>query len=324
MLEITTLTDIQTEKVEFLTEPYIPRGKITLISGDPSVGKSTLASAIAASVTTGKPLPWDLERGDVEPGNVLYQTTEDGYGDTVRPRLERLGADISRVHRINDSVHPLSLDDPRIEQAIAEKNAKMLLLDPLTSYVGTGDINSSGSIRPALTNLAMVAERTGCAVICISFLCKKGGKSQYRTFGSIDVLAIARSALTVGHYPGDDEIRVFVNSKNNLRLPGKPQSFGFDDKSGIVWLGECDITIDELLDGELDEKKRNKAASQIENAKKLIAATLSGGAVSATEIQLKADGAGISKSTLDRAKSALGVKSIKQGDNWVWQLSDAE
>jgi Mrp family chromosome partitioning ATPase len=89
MLEITTLTDIQTEEIKFLTEPYIPRGKITLISGDPGVGKSTLASAIAASVTTGKPLPWDLERGDMEPGNVLYQTTEDGYGDTVKPRLER-------------------------------------------------------------------------------------------------------------------------------------------------------------------------------------------------------------------------------------------
>jgi hypothetical protein len=324
MLKITTLTEIESEEIRFLTPPYIPAGKLSLCVGDPAAGKSTLLLSIAAAVTTGARLPWEPEDFTREPADIIWQTTEDGYSDTVKPRLERLGADLSRVHTIDDVLRPLSLDDARIEQAIVEKNAALIVLDPITSYVGMGDINSSGGIRPALTNLSFVAERTGCAVICICHLCKKnGGKAAYRTLGSIDITAIARSVITVGLYPDDPDIRVFLHSKASLTVPGKPQSFGFDEASGIVWMGDVDITIDELLAGEFDEKKRNKQASQLEKAKCFISDTLSGGTTAAAEIKELAAAAGVAKNTLDRAKSALGVRSEKRGDAWFWSLPTA-
>jgi hypothetical protein len=147
---------------------------------------------------------------------------------------------------------------------------------------------------------------------------KRGGKSQYRTLGSIDITAIVRSVLTVGKYPGDEEIRVCLNSKSNLTAPGKPQAFCIDETSGVCWLGECEISLDELLDGKIDKDKHEKPPSALDTAKQLISGRLTNGVVPATEMKALADSAGISRNTLERAKSALGIVSVKQGDCWLW------
>ena len=318
-LEITTISAIAEERVEFLTAPYIPLGKLSLICGDPNAGKTHLALAIAAAVTRGEPLPWESERGKVVAANVIFQSMEDGYGDTIKPRLLKLGADCDRIHVINEREHPLTLYDPRVEQAIVETGAKLMIFDPLTAYCNGFEMSNSGGIRPILTGLADVAARTNCAVVAICHLNKRGGKSQYRTLGSIDITAIARSVLTVGKMPDSEEIRVFIHSKSNLTAPGKPQAFGFDETSGLTWLGDCDITIDELLDGKMDAGKHTKPPSQLDSAKQFISAAFSDGITSATEIKAMSENAGISKNTLERAKSAMGVKSIKQGDKWQWE-----
>jgi hypothetical protein len=282
-----------------------------------------LALAIAAAVTTGSPLPWDAGRGDAEPADVIFQSMEDGYGDTIKPRLVRLGADCGRVHVINEGIYPLSLDDCRIEEAIAKTGAKMAVFDPLTAYCNGFEMASSGGIRPMLTQLADVAARTGCAITCICHLNKRGGKSQYRTLGSIDISAIARSVLTAGKYPDDEEIRCFVHGKSNLTAPGKPQAFAFDSDSRLVWLGDCQITLDELLDGKMDPKKRAKQPSQQETAERFIAAALADGITAAAEIKALAESSGISRNTLERAKTAIGAISTKDGGIWRWGMPAA-
>jgi hypothetical protein len=318
--ETTKLSDIQEETVEFLTFPYIALGKLSLITGDPNVGKTHLALAIAASVTTGEPLPWELERGAIAPADVIFESMEDGYGDTVKPRLLRLGADCERVHVINEGAYPLTLDDPRIESAIVKTGAKLVIFDPLTAYCNGFEMSNSGGIRPILTRLADVAARTNCAIVTICHLNKSGGKSQYRTLGSIDIQAIARSVITVGKMPDDDETRCFVHGKSNLTAPGKSQAYGFDEETGLVFLGSVDITLDELLDGKMNPKKQTKTPSQLDLAKQFITTVLNNGTTAAAEIKTLSESAGISKNTLDRAKSALGVKSVKEGDCWLWQL----
>ncbi|GHU59110.1 hypothetical protein FACS1894133_5150 [Clostridia bacterium] len=320
MIETTKLSDIQEETVEFLTFPYIALGKLSLITGDPNVGKTHLALAIAASVTTGEPLPWELERGKVAPADVIFESMEDGYGDTVKPRLLRLGADCDRIHVINEGAYPLTLDDPRIESAVVKTGAKLVIFDPLTAYCNGFEMSSSGGIRPILTRLAEMAARTNCAIVPICHLNKSGGKSQYRTLGSIDISAIARSVLTVGKLPDDDEIRCFVHGKSNLTASGKSQAFAFDEDSRLMWLGDYQITLDELLSGKMNPNKQPKMPSQLDVAKQFITAVMSNGVTSAAEIKMLAESAGISKNTLDRAKSALGVKSVKDGDCWQWQL----
>lgn len=200
-LKIVTMRDIEAEPVHWLWEPYVPAGKITIIQGDPGDGKTTLALAIAANVTTGSALPGS---GSTDPVSVIFQTAEDGLADTIKPRLEQFGADCGRVHVIDEDEQALSLSDERIERAIIRMDAKLFILDPLQAYLGGADMHSANGVRPLMKQLGLVAERTGCTIVIIGHLNKKGGKAQYRGLGSIDIYAAARSVLTVGRI-GEDE-----------------------------------------------------------------------------------------------------------------------
>jgi RecA/RadA recombinase len=139
-LKIITMRDVETEQVQFLWEPYIPRGKITIVQGAPGDGKTTMMLAIAAAVTNGDALPGGV---GAAPASVIFQTAEDGLADTIKPRLEQLGADCGRVHVIDEGEQSLSLADERIEQAIVKMDAKLLIIDPLQAYLGGSDMYSA-------------------------------------------------------------------------------------------------------------------------------------------------------------------------------------
>jgi len=311
-LKILTMSDVQAEQVEWLWAPYIPFGKISIIQGDPGNGKTTMALAIAAAVTTGTKLPGGHLSA---PGNVIFQTAEDGLADTIKPRLEQLGADCDRVHIIDEGETALSLSDERIEQAIVEKGARLFILDPLQAYLGGADMHSANGVRPLMKQLAAVAEWTGCAIVIIGHLNKKGGKAQYRGLGSIDIYAAARSVLTVGKLEVDEHLRGVVHNKSNLAPPGTSLAFELDPHTGFRWCGEHEITIDELLGG-----KQQAPESQSSKAKRLIQSVLAHGPVLATDMFQMAEAQGISKKTLSRAKDALGIASIKRQDKWYWQV----
>ena len=180
-LKIFTIEEIEQESVLWVWKPFIALGKISLVQGNPGVGKSTAVLALAADITNGT-LPGESDI--TEAASVIYQTAEDGYADTVKPRLQRLGADCNRVHVIDESVYPLSLSDERIEAAIMQTGAKLFIADPLQGFCRGADMNSVGSIRPLMAKLGAVAERTGCAVVLISHLRKSGGQSAYRGLGT--------------------------------------------------------------------------------------------------------------------------------------------
>ncbi|GHU91110.1 hypothetical protein FACS1894202_11990 [Clostridia bacterium] len=169
-------------------------------------------------------------------------------------------------------------------------------------------------MRPLMKHLAGVAERTGAAIVIIGHLNKKGGKSAYRGLGSIDIYAAARSVLTIGKLPLDETMRGIVHGKSNLAPPGESLAFGLDPVSGFCWLGKYPITLDELLD---DKPKKE---SQFAKARRLLETELARGEVAAVEIMQIADEQGINAKTLNRAKSALGVISVKRGNQWFWSI----
>jgi hypothetical protein len=216
---------------------------------------------------------------------------------------------------IDEEEKSLSLADERIERAIVKMGAKLLILDPLQAYLGGADIHSVNGVRPLMKRLTGVAARTGCAVVIIGHLNKRGGKSQYRGLGSIDIFAAARSVLTVGPIPEDKNMRAVVHNKSNLAPAGASVAFGLDTDGRFVWLGDYDITIDELL---RDQKKPPE--SQFTKARQLIEAALANGAVPAADMEQMAEEQGISPKTLRRAKSALGVISVKRGGGWYWEF----
>jgi hypothetical protein len=311
---IINMNDVETEEIRWLWEPYIPLGKITLVQGDPGRGKTTLLLAVAAALTTGVALPGSSLAFPIS--SVLYQTAEDGLGDTIKPRLVQLGADCGLVHVIDEDEAALSLSDERIERAILRTGAKLFILDPLQAYLGDVDMHRANGVRPVFKQLGLVAERTACAIVIIGHLNKSGGKSQYRGLGSIDIHAACRSVLTVGRIPIDDNMRAVVHGKSNLAPNGPSLAFGLDPNGGFTWLGEYEITLEELLKG-----GQPQPGNQFSRARALIEEMLSRGPVPAVDMMQAAEERGISPKTLHRAKSALGVRSFKQNGQWYWELT---
>ena len=312
-LKLINMDDVGVDEVHWLWYPYIPFSKISLLQGDPSCGKTTMILAIAAAVTKGEPLPESETAAG--PLTVIFQTAEDGLGDTVKPRLLQAGADCSRVIVIDESEKELSLCDMRIEEAIIRTGARLFILDPLQAYIGADiDMHRANEIRPVLKRISQLADRTGCAVVALGHLNKGQNKSQYRGLGSIDIHAAARSVLTLGRIKGNEYMRAFAQGKNNLAPEGKSIAFELNPETGFRWVGAHPITIDELLSDRTDKE------TAAENAKDFLAETLTGNEIPANEVYEMADEQDISVRTLKRAKTIAGVRSFKKNNKWFWTI----
>ena len=312
-VEIIRMSEVDTQTVEWLWEPYIPFGKVTIVQGNPGEGKTTFALRLAAACTNRKPFSHMAAH---EPFNVIYQTAEDGLGDTIKPRLMEAEADLDRVLVIDESNQGLSLSDERIERAIRQTGARLIILDPIQAYVGEKtDMNKANEIRPMFRRLAEIAERTGCAVILIGHLNKAaGGQSAYRGLGSIDFRAAARSVLLIGRVKREPNVRVIVHDKSSLAPEGKPIAFCLDPETGFSWIGEYDITADELLSG-----AGGNTATKTEQAERLILDLLADGKELASEDIVKAAAeAGISERTVQTAKRNMGgiLGARRVGGQW--------
>ncbi|MEA4989041.1 MAG: AAA family ATPase [Anaerovorax sp.] len=312
-VKIISMDTVEVEEIKWLWKPYIPFGKLTIIQGDPGEGKTTFALHVAALLSQGKRFDGNAE--PFEPVNVIYQTAEDGLSDTVKPRLISAGADCSKIKVIDDNEKSLSMDDERLEIAIKETGAKLLILDPLQAYLGDRiDMNRANEAREMTKKLGALAERTGCAVVLIGHMNKgSGSKAAYRGIGSIDFYAIARSVLLVAKVPQDPNIRAVAQIKSNLAAEGDTVAFRLDE-NGFTWIGEYDVSADELLAGYSNSDK-HKAAEDF--LKKILS---NGQTVPASTIFAQAKSIGVSKRTLENVKQELAIKSIKDGASWLWKM----
>lgn len=233
-LKLIHMEEVVSKEVSWLWYPYIPYGKITVIEGDPGEGKTTLVLKLAAMLSKGLPLPCDDDR-PYEPIHIIYQTAEDGIDDTIKPRLEQNGADCSMIRVIDETEKELSMTDERLEQAIVETNAKLIILDPIQAYIGaTVDMHRANEIRPVLKKLGMIAEKYQCAVILIGHMNKaSGSKSTYRGLGSIDIQATARSVLLVARLRDKPNIRIMAQDKSSLAPAGDAIGFEMTEDRGI-------------------------------------------------------------------------------------------
>ena len=300
-VKIIRMSDVELTPVEWLWKPYLPFGKLSVLQGNPGEGKTYFAMHLAAACTNGKLLP-NMER--MEPFNVIYQTAEDGLGDTVKPRLIEAGADLDRVLVIDDSDVQLTLSDERIEKAIIENNARLVIIDPIQAYLGADvDMNRANEVRPIFMRLGQVAQRTGCAILLIGHLNKAAGmQSLQRGLGSIDIAAAVRSVMFIGKLKNDPTMRILTHEKSSLAPPGVSLAFSLGDEGGFRWVGEYDITADEMLSG-IEPQRETKT----QQAKDLICALLAGGKqVLSEDIDKAALERGIPARTVRDAKRELG------------------
>jgi len=300
-VKIIRMSDVELTPVDWLWKPYLPFGKLSVLQGNPGEGKTYFAMHLAAACTNGKLLP-NMER--MEPFNVIYQTAEDGLGDTVKPRLIEAGADLDRVLVIDDSEVQLTLSDERIEKAIVENNARLVIIDPIQAYLGADvDMNRANEVRPIFMRLGQVAQRTGCAILLIGHLNKAAGmQSLQRGLGSIDIAAAVRSVLFIGKLKHDPTMRILTHEKSSLAPPGVSLAFSLGDEGGFRWVGEYDITADEMLSG-IEPQRETKT----QQAKDLICTLLAGGKqVLSEDIDKAALERGIPGRTVRDAKRELG------------------
>lgn len=336
-LKLINMELVKVEQIEWLLYPFIPFGKVTIIQGDPGEGKTTMVLQIIAKLTRGEPIllnkksqkeaQQDSEENlkqevlsqdkPIQPVNVIYQTAEDGLGDTIKPRLLAAGADCSRVLVIDDREQPLTMLDVRLEEAIMQTKARMVVLDPIQGFLGTDvDMHRANEIRPLMKRMAVLAEKYHCAIILIGHMNKNSnGKSSYRGLGSIDFQAAARSVLIVERLKDEPETRVMCHVKSSLAPEGKSVAFRLDKETGFQWIGEYDISADDLLSGDARGQK-----SRI--AKEFLLDILADGGMAQKKIEEEASKQGIKKKTLRNAKQELEIDSVKRGNQWFWILSE--
>ena len=311
-LKLINMQDIEVEAISWLWYPFIPYGKVTIIQGDPGEGKTTLVLQIIARLTKGESI---IDENKKPPINVIYQTAEDGLADTIKPRLLAANADCSKVLVIDDKDIPLTMRDVRLEQAIAETSAKLVVLDPIQGFLGADvDMHRANEIRPIMKHISELAEKYKCAIILIGHMNKCSvGKSAYRGLGSIDFQAAARSVLIVGRIKDEPEIRVVCQTKSSLAPEAKAVAFRLSEENGFEWVGEYDVSADDLLSGTAKGTKKQAAMDFLESL-------LSGGQMSQTEIMELAERKSIAEKTLRNAKEALGIKSKRENNQWYWSL----
>jgi hypothetical protein len=327
--EILTLSQVEAKEVNWLWDPYLANGMLAMLSGDPGAGKTYIALAIAAAVTTGR-VPY--AGGLCAPGDVLYLSVENSPEHVLRPRFDSLGGDASRFHILQGSVTGngknaergcVRLSDIRLlRDALRQTRARLVIVDPIQSYLGAEvDAHRSNETRPVMDGLSRLAEEFGCCILLVRHLSKAPtGKAIHRGLGSIDLTGAVRTELLAGCSPDDPAQRALVQVKSNLGQFGPSLGYVIEADGRFRWTGESPLTASVILGPELNGEE---TGARVE-AKEFLLRLLAQGPRPATDVVAEAEQEGISERTLKRAKKDLGVRSNKgeMTSGWEWSLPE--
>jgi hypothetical protein len=329
--DLVLVADVDREQVTWLWRDRIPRGKVSVLDGDPGTGKSTLTLTIAAKVSTGSPFP---DGGRPDRGDVILLSAEDDIGDTIRPRLEAAGADLARCWVLPD-VHPegepprppeLPADLFLLEDLVKSKAAALVVIDPLMAFLsGQVDSHRDQDIRRVLASLGYMANRTSAAVVIVRHMNKGTGSALYRGSGSIGIVGAARAGLLVAPDPDDEGRRVLAMTKSNLaKMPDALAYRLVNDEryevARVVWDGASKHTAGDLVRARVDEDEAPALAEAVRVLKEILA----DGPLPAGNVKRLAATGGVAERTLQRARHALGVSARRQGFGpgafYVWAM----
>lgn len=338
--------DVRAMPVEWLWPGRIARGKVSLIAGHPGLGKSQVAAYMAGTVTTGG--RWAVDEIRCEVGNVVFLSAEDDPADTIRPRLEAVGADLARVTLLESVVAGYSADGQIqrrafdlgsdvgcLETVLHEiGDVRLVVIDPISAYLGTADSHKNAEVRALLAPVSDLAQRCRVAVVCISHLNKGGPQDAVmRIAGSIGFTAAARAAYLVAKHPDDSGRRLFLPIKNNLGVDDTGLAFTVSparvgctddpiDTSMVVWDGEA---VDMSADEAMATNRHEKAMTRTDEAEEFLLERLASGPVEVATVRQEAARMGFTDKPLRVARERLGVitQSFEFQGKKYWRLPTA-
>lgn len=337
---VVTLASVTPQQVSWLWPGRLPVGKLVVIDGDPSTGKSTLTLDLAARVSTGTPWP---DSTPCPVGDVLLLSAEDGLADTIAPRLAAAGADLTRVHALEEvpsytedgerRMVPPSLprDIPHIAAIVRKHKVRLIVVDVLMAYLGKVDSHKDQDIRGVLHQLAALAESAGCTIVLIRHLNKAGGSNAlYRGGGSIGIVGAARAAFLVARDPEDEDRRLFANTKMNIAIEPPTLAYRLVSAPGhgcarVVWEpAPVGLTANDLLRTPEDPEERTERDEAAEWLRGFLEDA--GGTATAKEIYRAGRADGFQERRLQRARDRAKVTSRRQGfgagSQMVWTIDD--
>jgi putative DNA primase/helicase len=335
---VVRVSDVMAEPISWLWPGRIALGKVSLISGDPGLGKSLVSLALAAHVSQGR--PWPVDRSPCPRGEVLLLSAEDDIGDTIRPRLEAAGADVARV-QVLTIVRDMDKDGALTTRGVSlrrdldllddllvkHRDIRLVVIDPVSAYLGDTDSHNNADVRGLFAPLAELASRHRVAIVAVSHLNKSSGPAMYRTSGSLAFVAAARAVFAVVKDKDDPARRLILPIKNNLGPDVSGLGYrvlpGLNGAPLVDWEpAPVTITADEAMRPALPDDERNAT----EEAMDWLHDVLVSGPMRASDVQKDARAAGISDKALRMARERLGIKPVKRGFSagWDWGLPVAE
>lgn len=316
-----TIASVQPREAEYLAEPYLPRGMITILAGHAGQGKTTLALWLASHVSNG-----DLMPGG-KPGNVYYFTTENDESIVLRPRLEAMDARLDRVMVMRSDARQLTLTDPRLFEMhkIFDGKPDLIVFDPVQSYVGKKlDMNRTDDVRFMMDNLNKLLHATNAAVVLICHTKKApmgfNGRPCELINGSSDFVNAARSVCFLGRDPARPDVCVVAQEKNSLGLPGASLAFTIGEDGAVHWSDEeCELTAAQILT--YSNEKRRHAARPSERAQAALRDLLAKNEkMRSTDILEACAKQGISRSAVYRARDELPIQKQRTGMGSFWSM----
>lgn len=315
---VKNMADVQSTNTEWLWYPYIPKGKITLMTADPGTGKTFFCLYLCSCVSNGMPFYGEDSSKKRKEAIAIYQTAEDGISDTIKPRLETMKPlpNFANILNIPEEDEQLTLTDTAtIESAMKQFNPDLMIFDPLQAYLGADvDMHRANEVRPILSHIGLLAEKYRCAVIFIMHNSKMGqNKALYRALGSIDIPAVARSMLILGKMPNSQNLKIFCHEKSSLASHGQSILFEIDTKrGGIVFNGFSALKADDVLNAKKGSRDKPSIVKD-EVAEALLDLLGDDGYAKLDDIQAMQKDIGCSRGTLYNAKQDLHLDNVSIG-----------
>jgi hypothetical protein len=315
-MPITLANQIVTQPISWLWPGRIPLGKLTILDGNPDLGKSLLSLDWCARLSTGRPFP--DSKTICEPAGALVLSAEDDPGDTIVPRLKRLGANMSRVfvwqreREKEDWPWRFPRHLSRLDAALKRTGARLAVLDPFLAFVEEKvQYGNELSVRRVLGPLMNLAVKYQCAILLHRHLNKTvGGHALYRGMGSIALLAACRFAMLVERDPDDASRCVLAQVRHSLSGWQPSLAYQITAAEGalptVTWLGRSRYSANELLaEAGQQWRPRDRAADFLEEF-------LAAGPRTYAEIRKAAKKARLAFRTVERAKKVLRIRSQRE------------